>query len=414
MEEPVDERQASGRCDVPVRSRLAGLTVATPLAALYLSRSSRIAQLDLLRGIAVLLVVMHHTQIDPQATGFFQPFFSWLKAFGGTGVDLFFVLSGFLIGGLLFAELRSTGKIDVRQFLVRRAFKIWPGYIALIAFAFVREMYHGRDYRSAILIVLPNLLQIQNYIGQIIGHTWSIAVEEHFYLLLPVLLFLISRGGNRERMQARMALVPWIAGGLLCLCLTLRCYRVLYSHSTINPLSATEIRIDSMFVGVTLAYLLHFYPEFFDRFRRFPVLLMLSGLLLLSLKSIFPSNSFYYTIGFTACSMGYALVLVALVHLRAEVLPFNAIFGIIGRIIIFIGMYSYSIYLWHLDLAYRPVESVFLHFEHHLSGPVISPALLLATTATAVVVGTLLGIAIERPSLLLRDRLFPRKQAISR
>jgi peptidoglycan/LPS O-acetylase OafA/YrhL len=86
--------------------------------------SSRLSQLDVLRGVAILLVIGRHPVVEATAAGRIAPLANLWYHFGWTGVDLFFVLSGFLIGGLLFAELRRTGRLNVSRFLIRRAFKI--------------------------------------------------------------------------------------------------------------------------------------------------------------------------------------------------------------------------------------------------------------------------------------------------
>lgn len=90
----------------------------------------RLIQLDVLRGLAILLVLGDHyaTSVDESrlGAGHLQPLNAAMERFGWSGVDLFFVLSGFLVGGLLFSELKRNVRLDVRRFLVRRAFKIWP------------------------------------------------------------------------------------------------------------------------------------------------------------------------------------------------------------------------------------------------------------------------------------------------
>src|SRR5262249_62023019 len=89
--------------------------------------AGRLPQLDFLRGIAVLLVIANHLpgQLPIPSTGYFAPFVKVASDFGWTGVDLFFVLSGFLVGGLIFKEWQQRSAFDIRRFLIRRAFKIW-------------------------------------------------------------------------------------------------------------------------------------------------------------------------------------------------------------------------------------------------------------------------------------------------
>ena len=144
------------------------------------NRRGRLPQLDVLRGIAILLVLLAHQPI-PKA--------SQLAHFGLTGVDLFFVLSGYLIGGILLAERYSRGRVGVKRFYFRRAVRIWPPYYACLALTLAVAAAAGLPARLA----LPYIAHVQNYYETLPGlaqHFWSLAVEEHFYLLLPLALSL--------------------------------------------------------------------------------------------------------------------------------------------------------------------------------------------------------------------------------
>jgi len=131
-----------------------------------LPRTRRVPSLDALRGIAILLVLFHHPY-NPYASGagVALPIAGLVHRFGWTGVDLFFVLSGFLVGGLLLHELYHHGAVDVGRFVVRRAFKIWPSYFLLVAVVFVSRstVEPPYDVAKAFADVAPNLLHVQNY-----------------------------------------------------------------------------------------------------------------------------------------------------------------------------------------------------------------------------------------------------------
>lgn len=128
-----------------------------------------------MRCIAVLLVLQSHSELP-----------SRLTLAGYTGVDLFFVLSGFLISGLLFAEYKQRQTINFGRFFIRRSLKIYPSFYVLVLATVlyqyrVEQMVSPRSY-------LGEILYVQNYTGALWGHEWSLAVEEHFYILLPVFL----------------------------------------------------------------------------------------------------------------------------------------------------------------------------------------------------------------------------------
>ena len=153
------------------------------------SFSHRNSELDFLRGIAILAVIVNHGNTDiiptlPEVSGAFG-FVVWkLRALGWSGVDLFFVLSGFLIGGTLINEIEATKDLSLKRFWAKRAFKILPSYFFLLS---------ALTILGAVKIppdeVYIHILFLQNYLDPAtFGPTWSLAVEEHFYLFLPLAL----------------------------------------------------------------------------------------------------------------------------------------------------------------------------------------------------------------------------------
>lgn len=178
---------------------------------------SRMIQLDILRGVAILLVIFAHT--IPPETSSWQSVFRYLQILGTTGVDLFFVLSGFLVGGLLFKELLTKSHLDVRRFLIRRGFRIFPSYVVFLTFVFLLLLLH-KSFTDSIRELLPNLIHLQNYLGSPREHTWSLAVEEHFYLVLPFLLLLLTV--RQKSKLTSIPAVPFISIALIVLCALFR------------------------------------------------------------------------------------------------------------------------------------------------------------------------------------------------
>jgi peptidoglycan/LPS O-acetylase OafA/YrhL len=147
-------------------------------------------RLEVLRALVSFLVICTHWGFPPV-----------LSKVGWVGVDLFFVLSGFLISGLLFVEINKDGRIGWGRFFVRRGFKIFPPfYVFLVATILLEWWLSDRLIRPREL--LAECFFFQNYFKdyRFWGHTWSLAVEEHFYLLLPpcLMLMLYVRRGRRE------------------------------------------------------------------------------------------------------------------------------------------------------------------------------------------------------------------------
>jgi peptidoglycan/LPS O-acetylase OafA/YrhL len=381
-------------------------TMALPNAPI----TTRSLPLDVLRGVAMLLVLFRHPVVHASEAGVLAPLAHCMETIGWTGVDLFFVLSGFLIGGLLFNELEKHSRIDVRRFIIRRAFKIWPGYLALILLAFVQELRHGHQGPTkALHDVLPNLLHLQNYLWTIRGQTWSLAVEEHFYLFLPPLLLVLTlwKPGRITEIRA----VPVIAGLLVIVCLGLR----LWTTATVpfnayKHISPTHLRMDSLFWGVLLGYLYKFRPAWAEPLFRSRKWLLVCGLALIAPMVFFDDvTPFAHTIGFTMLFMGYGCILIAFVSTsEGSGRLANLLYSPIGRSLAFVGFFSYAIYLWHVDFALAVlVQRLDWIVPKSAAGGLRWAVALLIYTAMATGAGIVMTKLIEQPALALRNRLWP-------
>ncbi len=337
-------------------------------------------------------------------------FASWWIRCGWTGVDLFFVLSGFLVGGLLFQEIKKTKSLDVVRFWIRRGFKIWPAYIVFVAYLLVGHVLKYPDWTYALKQVWPNLLHVQNYFGSPRIHSWSLSVEEHFYLLMPILLLLGVRL-HRGKSQA-IPLVPLAALALMIACLLARWQNSLHHpFNYLTHLFPSHLRFDSLFCGVFLAYAYNFHRHWLAWIARFRLLTLgLSGVLLSPLFFVELEKSvFMQTLGLTSIYLGYAGLLLVMIMKPEQPGRLEQAFQLLAtRWIAFVGYYSYSIYLWHMDVGYRPAHRL---YASGLLAP-LAPGWQYMVTALAyvlcsVVGGAALGALIEMPALAIRDRIFP-------
>jgi peptidoglycan/LPS O-acetylase OafA/YrhL len=262
----------------------------------------RIRQIDALRAVAVLLVLGCHMTWSP-----------FLVRFGWTGVDMFFVLSGFLISGLLLREYKHTGVIQVKRFMIRRALKIYPTYYVLLALTVGWYAFAGTPIPWS--RTWPDLIFVQNYAQGTWGHLWSLGVEEHFYIFLPICLYVLM---SRNAVQK----LPWIAGTVLIGCFILRA--AAWSNRTelvpLRFLMPSQFRFDSLFFGVLLSYFREFHADALERFvtgNRH--ILIVGGFVGLLPAAIFPQISAVVCVpGLSMLYLGYGSILLLCLYSKGE------------------------------------------------------------------------------------------------
>ncbi len=253
----------------------------------------RIKGLDFLRGIAIILVLFRHNILGDNL----------LYHFGWLGVDLFFVLSGFLVSGLLFNEYKKKKHVNIKQFLIRRGFKIYPPFYF---FAFCTIIFHWFETNSLYPIskILSEVLYVQSYFPRIWLHTWSLAVEEHFYIVLSVFVFVMVRFQMIKRKAFNICLLV----GLIILSFLLR-YYVSFPHRLEANFGFVQshLRSDGIIIGVLVSYLYHFtnFNRYFIKFK-WPFLIL--GLILITPAFIYTGGSFFMnTWGLSLVNLGFGI-----------------------------------------------------------------------------------------------------------
>ena len=204
---------------------------------------NRIPQLDAIRGLAVLLVLLHNTDIYPSLH------LGFISANGWMGVDLFFVMSGFLITGILVDTKESKGYF--KNFYARRCLRIWPLYYSALLFMFVivpllrpseaQTIFEARSspWWSYPLFLQNFLVPIPAAATGLLGVTWSLAVEEQFYLVWPLVVRFCGEAQLRK-----------IAIAVICTSPALRYYLSLHQ---VDIYSNTFCRLDGLMAGALLA-----------------------------------------------------------------------------------------------------------------------------------------------------------------
>jgi peptidoglycan/LPS O-acetylase OafA/YrhL len=359
-------------------------------------RSMRNKRLDILRAIAVLLVMFNHD----------RKIWPMVSHVGWIGVDLFFVLSGFLISGLLFNEYKSTGSLDFRRFFVRRGLKIYPSFYAFLLLSGLLSYTVFHTAASANRY-LAEVFFVQNYRQGIWDHTWSLAVEEHFYIFLPILLLLLAKI-SRNRQEPFHGL-PWVFVFVAASCIGFRAAYVFVGTPDYHmAYVASHARLDALLFGVVLSYLHQFRPWVIDEFirsawRRIVIGVCSAGLL--TTAFLFQRDSrFFSTLGFSCVYLGFGGILLLSLHSHGILQGWIArATGAFGTALASVGAYSYSIYLWH-----GPVGAWFPGLVRRS----LRITLGVNTRFVVYVIGSLaIGIAmskiVEYPILRLRDKIFP-------
>ncbi|MDA1230502.1 MAG: acyltransferase [Planctomycetota bacterium] len=346
------------------------------------SRVLHIPSLDGVRAVAVMMVFLSHAGL-----GHIVP--------GGFGVTVFFFLSGYLITSLLREEFRKHDSINLKNFYFRRVIRIWPPLyltLAIVAALCWLGAFGLRSPESRPL--LYQLLHLGNYY-QIFGHQtgmpgtgilWSLAVEEHFYLVWPLLF--VALYGRLSRAQFSMLLV-----GICLTVLAWRCVLVWrWSANEWRTYLATDTRIDSILFGCILAIWRN--PNLDDiKKHRVCVMLLLVALSSLTLLATFAIRSSDFRETFRYSIQGLALMPLLYVAVnRANESFFRWLNHPALRLV---GVLSYSIYLSHFFVLHLLSES-------SRWTPWIS-----AVLAAAISVCFALGIQllVDRPLMVFRRRL---------
>jgi peptidoglycan/LPS O-acetylase OafA/YrhL len=357
----------------------------------------RVKSIDFLRGVAIILVLFAH--IIGLRNENLVPF---LHQFGWVGVDLFFVLSGFLVSGLLFNEYNKTKTVQSGLFLIRRGFKIYPLFYIVLGYVVLSRILTGSHTSTSDLI--PELFFFQNYAGaNILYVSWSLAVEEHFYILLIIAISVAIKLRSLENKTG----FHIFTGIVLAYCLTSRIITSINIQEFNNYIhyTPTHLRIDSLTFGTILAYNYHFNRAWLQNFvqKHSKKLATAFVIMIMPVFVLAYSSVFIRTIGFTLNYLAFGSLLLLFVFnpiKTAQTTVGNVVYTFISRI----GIYSYGIYLLHIPLCYA-IAHIMKHYIHFQVSNVVLISLYLLGS---IVLGILATRFIEMPILNWRDRLYPR------
>ena len=361
-------------------------------------RLGTVRSLDGLRGLAIILVMLLHMGVlTPFPFTSFRPL-ERLAESGFLGVDLFFVLSGFLITALLLSEFGRNDRIRLVAFYRRRALRLLPALAVLLATFVVYVLITHLPRRPSFEAVLATALYVRNYVNVKvppftpvlgIGHLWSLSVEEQFYVVYPAVLFVLLRARRR-----------WITPTVLFTLATLVALRraAVFSQYRSSPahleqlLNWTDVRADGLVIGALAAWIWY-------RRTLTPRATAVAGWLgaattIVILENASETARWMYYGGWTLFNVAVAMVVLACAtrSWRGAVVLEWAPLRLLGRV-------SYGLYLWHLL-----VFAIVARYLRYQEGWSFAALLAVACAATAVLTAASFAI-VERPALRLKARL---------
>jgi peptidoglycan/LPS O-acetylase OafA/YrhL len=326
------------------------------------------------------------------------------------GMDLFFMLSGFLIGSILLRSLRDSGTQNLKRFYIRRVFRTFPSYwivlgVLATAFAMTPHQRHNLPWEFA---YGTNFLSLERS-NVIMFWGWSLALEEQFYLTVPILFFVLHRLRS-DRFRIGLLLVLWASALVTRLVIferhkpwdDLNLYHAIYFR--------THTRFDTLVAGILLAFVNDRYgaaiAKWLERpFHRALLALPSAACLWFLLRpTMFGAQTLQLAHMFlwgTVTSIMYFGAVLLLLYGRG---PFQSFLG--APFFRRVATLGYGVYLVHIPI----IDHVFVPIaraaqDRHVSLLVVWPLSLAATTLTSFAVAYLMHVLIEKPSLWVRERL---------
>lgn len=365
---------------------------------------SRLAGLDHLRALAITMVLLYHYRM------FQHP--GWVDdtmGFAWTGVDLFFVLSGYLISSQLFEKIAKGKEVSFPEFFIKRFFRIIPAYLVVLSIYF---LFPGFRERESLPPLWKFLTFTQNFNFDIknfgtFSHVWSLCVEEHFYLFFPlvvmvllhfklfrkgwVLLLLLLLAGFGARLYSWYHLIAPQLGqdgfGVTW-------YKRMY-YPTYN-------RLDGLLAGVCIAALFIFKPRLKEGLATHGNKLLIISLAVLTGAWFLCEEqySFYASIfGYPVVALGYGLLVMAALS------PSCIIHKGANKISFLLAKWSFALYLCHKGVIHI-AQPLLLKTGMAPKGNVM----MICCFAVTVVAAFILNRSVEEPFLRVRQRVLQRRK----
>jgi peptidoglycan/LPS O-acetylase OafA/YrhL len=372
----------------------------------------RVPGLDLLRATAILWVMWYHGFLlwNGGARSALVSPHNPVSQLGWMGVDLFFVLSGYLIGSQLLKPLATDRAPDLKDFWIRRAFRILPAYAVIVSLYFIFPAVREQPQIQPVwqFATFTENLLIDFHHGKAFSQVWSLCVEEHFYVVAPLLILLLWR---RPAWVAVTVCAAVLIGDAALRALIWRLdlaplspdsddFSRLFMERIYYP---TWTRLDGLLAGVALAAVRRFRPAIWENLMRRANLLTGVGLAALGIAAwLFQDQSAFWpsVVGYPLLASAFALLVAAAASPH----------GLLGRRPVpgagAVAAVAYSLYLSHKIAYHLVLLALGAQAKTH---PDLAVTLAGAGAAAG---GALLYFGVERPFLRWRDRLQVQSPAV--
>ncbi|TCK66629.1 peptidoglycan/LPS O-acetylase OafA/YrhL [Winogradskyella wandonensis] len=353
--------------------------------------------LDVIRATAITLVVISHcTYILPE---FNSTLTNAIRLLGATGVDIFFVLSGYLIGGILLRKLETnkTNFKDLFHFWKRRWFRTLPNYFAVLFLNITLVLFLGDNLVDDVWLYIPFLQNFYHPHPDFFTEAWSLSIEEYAYLILPLAMYL-GLSFFKKIKSSIIFIQTTILIILVLFVFKLKFYLEItitdYSHWSATFRKVVIYRLDAIYYGFIMVFLMSKYTFFRGNSRLFlwsGFLLFIVLHLLILVFDISPDNflGFFSLFYLPLVSISIALVFPFFISLKK-----NRLIGLIT----YVSKRSYSIYLVNYSLILLSLKRFFQP----------SFFIVIVFLILTLIISEILYRTIEIPFLRLRKRLVPR------
>lgn len=366
--------------------------------------NNRLYGLDILRAIAIIIVLIYHYKVVVSR----ENIFGFMSQLGWVGVDLFFVLSGYLIGDQILSAFAKGQDFSLKLFYIRRFLRTLPNYYFVLALYFIFPVALSGTATAPFWSFLTFTQNLDMRAGETFTHSWSLCIEEQFYLIFPVIALLIAYA-------KRSVLLGWIAiFGTMLLAIFLRGYNWhTHGEAAITMQSFMEhiyyssfTRFDELLPGVAIALLKNFHPTAYAAILRRGNFLLVAGLVSVAIMFYVFQNYAYIeghgrTFGVT--TFGYSLLAISFGILVLAALSPNSI---LHRIRIpgaaSLALWSYAIYLIHKPI-FQVLKAPLTEYEIDINGW-LGVAIIMAVS---ILCGWALYFFVETPFMKLRTRFYP-------